>query len=132
MIFLTLLAEILVSSAYFPFPGISSARLQNFNHLLLIIQSHHTRVDTALIEIIVVKEISKAIVKVRMDRLFTGSQLREKSRRTASNTVPHLTENKLAITKKKKTDNQSSHPIFDVHKVQRSRPIREHLISHHL
>ena len=85
-----------------------------------------------LIEIIVVKEISKAIVKVSMDRLFTGSQLREKSRRTASNTVPYLTENKLVITKKKKTHNQSSHPIFDVHKVERSRPIREHLISHHL
>ena len=80
--------------------------LQGYKTLTTFFESfnHITPGSTLrLIEIIVVKEISKAIVKVSMDRLFTGSQLREKSRRTASNTVPHLTENKFAITKKKNT-----------------------------
>ena len=44
------------------------------------------------VEIVVIKEIPKAVVEVGMNGLFTGSQLRQKSSRAASNTISHLAD----------------------------------------
>ena len=61
---------------------------------------HSLKYNTSLsgkesVEIVVIKEIPKAVVKVGMNCLFTGSQLRQKSSRAASNTISHLADETL-------------------------------------
>ena len=46
--------------------------------------------ENCSIEIIVVEKIAEAVVEVSVDGLLTRSQLRQKTSRPASNTIPHL------------------------------------------
>ena len=91
MIFFTLVAEILVSSAYFPFPGISPLQILNFYHSL---QSHQDHFPYS-VEIIVIEKVPEAIVEVSVDRFLTGSQLGQETCRATSNTVSYLKRKNL-------------------------------------